>query len=52
MRERHREIARRRQRYAKRKKLRKRLDLATTDQERAEVMARIRKTIPKYISEA
>jgi len=48
MRERNREIDRRRQRYAKRKKLRKRLAEATADQQRHEIEAKIHKTYPKY----
>jgi hypothetical protein len=49
MRERNREIGRRRQRYAKRKKLRSKLTDTTTDQQRHEIEARIRKTYPKYV---
>jgi hypothetical protein len=51
MRERNREIHRRQQRHLKRKKLRKKLEAATTDQERSLIHERIRKTIPKFTPE-
>lgn len=51
MRERHREIKRRRHRADKRKKLRTRLAAATTDGERREIEAKIRKTFPRYTTE-
>ena len=47
MRERMREIKRRRQRYEKRRKLRVRLAAAGTDVERQQIEARIRKTLPR-----
>ena len=47
MRERMREIKRRRQRYEKRKKLRARLAAAGTDSERQQIEAKIRKTLPR-----
>jgi hypothetical protein len=49
MRERNREISRRRQRYAKRKKLHKKLTDTTTDQQRHEIEAKIRKTYPRHV---
>jgi len=51
MRERNREINRRQQRHLKRKKLRKKLGAATTDQERLLINQKIRKTIPKFTPE-
>jgi hypothetical protein len=42
------EIARRRHRQAKRKKLRKQLAAATTDQQRHDIEGKIKKTLPKY----
>ena len=51
MRERDREIKRRRQRYEKRTKLRKRLATAN-EGERRNIEAKIRKTYPKYTPEA
>lgn len=51
MRERNREIKRRRQRYEKRKKLRKKLAAATSDADRHNIEARILKTYPKYTTE-
>jgi len=35
----------------KRKKLRKKLEAATTDQDRSLILQRIRKTVPKYTPE-
>ena len=52
MRERNREINRRQQRHMKRKKLRKKLEAATSDQERGQLLQKIRKTIPKYALES
>jgi hypothetical protein len=52
MRERSREIKRRRQRYSKRKKLRKKLEGAGTDQQRHEIEGKIRKTYPKYVQDS
>jgi hypothetical protein len=46
MRERDREIKRRRQRYQKRKRLRKQLGAAGGDTDRQKIEARIRKTYP------
>jgi hypothetical protein len=46
MRERDREIKRRRQRYQKRKRLRKQLEAASGDAGRQKIEARIRKTYP------
>ncbi len=51
MRERHREIKRRRHRAEKRKKLRTRLAAVTTDAERRDLEAKIRKTFPRYTTE-
>ncbi len=51
MREREREIKRRRHRYEKRKKLLARLASAETDEQRREIQEKIRKTYPKYTSE-
>ncbi|HEY7911375.1 MAG TPA: DUF6800 family protein [Blastocatellia bacterium] len=51
MRERHREIKRRRHRAEKRKKLRARLAAVTTDAERGQIEAKIRKTFPRYTPE-
>jgi hypothetical protein len=50
MRERNREINRRRQRYEKRKKLRQKLATAS-DADRQAIEAKIRKTYPKYAQE-
>jgi hypothetical protein len=50
MKERMREINRRRKRYEKRKKLRARLAAAGTDTERQQIEARIRKTFPRHVS--
>jgi hypothetical protein len=52
MRERNREIHRRQQRHIKRKKLRKKLEAATTDMERGQLLQKIRRTIPKFTPEA
>ena len=46
MRERDREIKRRRQRYQKRKRLRKQLGSTTGDVDRQKIEAKIRKTYP------
>ena len=51
MRERNREIHRRRQRQIKRKKLRKKLEAATTDQERSLLHQKILRTVPKFTPE-
>jgi hypothetical protein len=51
MRERDREIKRRRQRYEKRKKLRAKLGAASTDGEKRLIDAKIRKTFPKFTPE-
>ncbi len=51
MRERNREIKRRRQRYAKRKRLRVKLATASTEGDRRNIESRIRKTYPKYTPE-
>lgn len=51
MRERNREINRRRQRYEKRLKLRKKLAAATSDTDRRAIEDKIRKTLPKYTPE-
>jgi len=51
MRERNREIHRRQQRHIKRRKLRKKLEAATSEQERGQILQRIRKTIPKFTLE-
>ncbi|MFY9558331.1 MAG: DUF6800 family protein [Blastocatellia bacterium] len=48
MRERDREIKRRRQRYQKRKSLRKKLAAATADSERQRIESKIRKTYPSF----
>ena len=48
MRERHREIRRRRQRYEKRVRLRKRLAAANNDADRQKITEKIIKTYPKY----
>ncbi|HSF25767.1 MAG TPA: DUF6800 family protein [Blastocatellia bacterium] len=50
MRERDREIKRRRQRYAKRKRLRTKL-ATSSEADRGTIEARIRKTYPKYTPE-
>jgi hypothetical protein len=47
MRERNREINRRRRRYQKRLKLRKKLEAATTDNDKRDLEARIKKTFPR-----
>jgi hypothetical protein len=52
MRIRNTEINRRQQRQIKRKKLRKKLEAATTDQERSLITQKINKTIPKFTPEA
>jgi hypothetical protein len=52
MRERNREISRRRQRTAKRKKLRKKLSAAVTEQDRTQIQGKIFRTYPKYSPEA
>lgn len=51
MRERDREIKRRRKRYEKRTKLRKKLATAPSEGDRRNIEARIRKTYPKYTPE-
>lgn len=51
MRERDREIKRRRKRYEKRTKLRKRLAALGSDGDRRGIEARIRKTYPKFTPE-
>lgn len=51
MRERNREINRRRQRYAKRKRLREKLAALTNDADRQAIENKIRKTYPKYVQE-
>ncbi|MEK6302990.1 MAG: DUF6800 family protein [Acidobacteriota bacterium] len=51
MRERNREIKRRRKRYEKRTKLRKRLVTAASDSDRRAIENKIRKTYPKYTPE-
>jgi hypothetical protein len=51
MRERDREIKRRRKRYEKRTKLRKQLAAAASDSDRRAVENKIRKTYPKYTPE-
>ncbi|HWO00492.1 MAG TPA: DUF6800 family protein [Blastocatellia bacterium] len=51
MRERDREIKRRRKRYEKRTKLRKKLASAASDGDRHNIEAKIRKTYPKYTAE-
>jgi len=51
MRERDREIKRRRKRYEKRTKLRKKLATAASDSDRRTVENKIRKTYPKYTPE-
>jgi len=51
MRERNREIKRRRQRYEKRRKLQQKLASAETDEQRREIENKIRKTYPKYTPE-
>lgn len=48
MRERHREIKRRRHRYAKRVKLRLKLKRAGDDAQRQELQEKIRRTYPRY----
>jgi hypothetical protein len=48
MRERDREIKRRRQRYQKRKKLRQKLGTIDAEAERQKIEAKIRKTYPTY----
>ncbi|HJZ66739.1 MAG TPA: DUF6800 family protein [Blastocatellia bacterium] len=48
MRERNREIKRRRQRYQKRKRLRQQLTAAGSDGERQKIEEKIRKTYPAY----
>jgi hypothetical protein len=48
MRERDREIKRRRQRYHKRKKLRQKLGAAGTEAEQQKIQAKIRKTYPTF----
>jgi hypothetical protein len=51
MRERNREIGRRRHRYQKRKKLKTRLAAAATEGEKREILTKIRKTYPKFTTE-
>ncbi len=51
MRERDREIKRRRKRYEKRKKLRVKLAASTNDGERQQIQAKILKTFPLYTTE-
>jgi SOS response regulatory protein OraA/RecX len=51
MRERNREINRRRQRYEKRKRLRQKL-AAAGDADRQAIEAKIRKTYPRYVQES
>lgn len=51
MREREREIKRRRQRYEKRKKLRQKLGAATSEGDRQGIETKIRKTFPRYTPE-
>jgi len=51
MREREREIKRRRKRYLKRTKLRKKLTTAESEGDRRNLEAKIRKTYPKYTPE-
>jgi len=48
MRERDREIKRRRRRYQKRKKLRQKLRAVSAEPEREKIEAKIRKTYPTY----
>lgn len=48
MRERDREIKRRRHRSGKRKKLRKKLAAAKTEGDKRQIEAKIRRTMPKY----
>ncbi|HLG17669.1 MAG TPA: DUF6800 family protein [Blastocatellia bacterium] len=52
MRERNREIKRRRHRYEKRKKLRRKLASAATEGEKRQLEARIRRTMPKFMPDA
>jgi len=51
MRERDREIKRRRKRYEKRRKLRKKLATAPSEGDRRSIETKIRKTYPKYTPE-
>jgi len=51
MRERDREIKRRRKRYEKRTKLRKKLASVATEGDRRNIENKIRKTFPKYTPE-